>query len=78
MPKRDINIIRAVQFLRTNYIGAAILETGVMIHMRSDGSALGEDGRIFYAVSEYDENGDCEILGYSSEIKEPLDRIRKN
>ena len=62
--------------MRTKYIGAARLENGVVIHLRTDGSALGEDGKIYYAVSVDDVNGDCEIIGYSCDIKEPLNNAK--
>jgi len=73
MISNEIKIIKAIDFFKTHYIGAALLETGVVIHMRSDGSALGEDGRTYYTVSQDDENGDCEILGYSCDIDSPID-----
>ena len=38
-----------------------------------DGSAIGDDGRTYYAVSRDDPAGDCEVLGYSCEIDAPID-----
>ena len=58
----DINIIKAVDYFVNHFIGSAVLETGVVIHMKEDGSALGEDGKIYYTVSQDDEDGNCDIL----------------
>ena len=69
----DITIYKEVKVLPPRFICDVLLENGVIIHVRSDGSAAGDDGKTYYAVSRDNDAGDCEILGYSCEIDAPID-----
>ncbi|HBL40381.1 MAG TPA: hypothetical protein DDY98_01955 [Ruminococcaceae bacterium] len=71
----DITIWKELKVLPQKYICDILLENGVVIHVRDDGSADGEDGKTYYAVSQDNAAGNCEILGYSSEITAPIDEI---
>ncbi len=77
MLANTIDFIKPIRYMKTCFVGTAVLETGVVIHMRSDGSALGDDGKTYYTVSRNDENGECEVLGYSSDIDAPVDDVRE-
>ncbi len=69
----DITIFKEMKVLPPKYICDILLENGVVIHVCGDGSALGDDGKVYYAVSRDNAAGDCEVLGYSCEIDAPID-----
>ena len=71
----DITIYKEVKTLPRTYLCDILLENGVIIHVCGDGSAIGDDGRVYYAVSQDNAAGDCEIIGYSSDIDEPIDEV---
>ncbi len=62
----DVIIHKTVEWISDDFIGAAMLDNNVMIFLRTDGSALGCDGRTYHVVAEEDNNGDCVVLGYST------------
>ncbi len=70
----NLIIHKAVSWFSDEFIGAAKLDNGVCLFLRSDGSALGSDGRTFFVISDDDENGDCVVLGYSADISSPMQR----
>ena len=69
----NITIHEGIEFLPSSYICDVLLSNGVIVHLREDGSAVGDDGKMYYSVSRDDENGDCELLGYSCDIDAPVD-----
>ncbi len=71
----DITIWKEIEVLPKKYICDLLLENGVIIHVRDDGSADGDDGKTYYTVSQDNAAGDCEVLGYSSEITARIDEI---
>lgn len=67
-----IKIFKQVEKFQEVVMCAVKLENGVIIHLKADGSAFGDDGNTYYVVYENDMNGDCEIIGYSKDINKPL------
>lgn len=68
----DFTIHKTVSWFSDEFIGAVKLDNGVCIFLRSDGSALGCDGHTYFVITDDDENGDCVVLGYSTDISSPM------
>lgn len=68
-----IKIFKQVEKFQEVVMCAVKLENGVIIHLRTDGSAFGDDGNIYYVVFKNNKNGECVIIGYSKDIDKPLE-----
>ena len=68
-----IKIFRQVEKLPEVVMCAVKLENGVIIHLRTDGSAFGNDGNTYYVVYQNNKHGDCRVIGYSKDIDKPLE-----
>lgn len=63
-------ILKEIRFDESPYIAQVVLENNVILNVRSDGSADGSDGKIYYNISK--EVGDDLItVGWSCEAKKP-------
>lgn len=66
-----IEILSEISITETKYVFDLILENGVLLHVKEDGSADGEDGNPYFCVSRLT-NGEIEVLGWSKDIDKPL------
>ncbi len=73
MIPENIEIHIEVKRMPAEYIYDVIIDNGVLLHCCMDGSAIGSDGKTYYAVAHDDENMDYELIGYSADIDAPID-----
>lgn len=71
MKEKRINILKEISMTETKYIFDLILENGVLLHVKEDGSADGADGNCYYCVSKLVDD-EVEVLGWSKDIDKPL------
>ena len=62
-----IKILKEIEFRPHNILYEAVLENGVKVLVKDDGTAIGENGVTYYNVS-CDDGDEIEILGWSDEI----------
>lgn len=75
MSGNNVAYVKVKKVLDTEYIFDIELETGIVIHVRRDGTAIDDSGILYYSVSKVDEDDeeqDVEVLGWSSEISEAV------
>jgi|LSQX01.3.fsa_nt_gb hypothetical protein len=68
----NFSVHKITYWIPDEFIGAAKLDNEVCIFLRSDGSALGCDGRTYFAITKDDENGDCVVIGYNADVSRPI------
>lgn len=66
-----IEIFGESEITETKYIFDLTLESGVVLHVKEDGSADGEDGNAYFCVSRI-VGGEVEVIGWSKDIDKPL------
>lgn len=62
-----IKILKEIEYHPHNILYEATLENGVKILVKDDGSAVGDNGIVYYNVSRSD-GDEIDILGWSDEI----------